>query len=1520
VIRDNSLFSSDSGAVLIVVLGILALLTVMAVSFVFATRLSLRASESYLRTITATDIAEAGAAAAIYTLRADKMFRTGDLEDPTVTPTQTYDSLRDLWRQRFSAPVVLQYEYAPAEPSFDFDSPLPIIVTNTSPYDTTPYRQDVSANVLAIDTGNNRLYIDSASTALWKYTDASNRDTITVWQDSTLQFSAPLAASPSKPNEVDLDDDGTNDAVWHNYYDENGDLIGRYAVLIQDESSKININVSGNLSAIGATANDYTTYNHASNEGWSTFEISIENGLNTTGFSSTPPAHKKIVLYRNGLAGALSGATLTAGDAGNRIYAAGQGDLDATTYDAANLNDDDDNFNRFFYGHDGIDNDGDGKLDYNDGFDNDGDGFVDEKDEAPTYADDDGMNEPEEFRPLRPFRERPGVVTNLDYDTLDNDADGITDETNEADDQPILALEQLEDAQGVSLSGFLAGTVSTNFDGATNTSIERRNFISTLSFDRDLTRDNELRINYNFSTPEQNAAALHRPFPATGPGDTNAFERVDLRNMQVAANICDYRDRNRSRTEIRDAAGNVFAGVEAIRINEILVRAATNLYEGEHPDLVVGTPNNWDRVDPPTGATDGAITPRGQEAYLTNDGSTPNINSEVAGPITITLPDPPFDTGTTYPFKLRMRVSNDEVSPTDANDKGFRVWIQDGNGKLSLVVNRTGDPTTLGQDSDAASSPIFFTVTGNPNCRWATSSTAAAAKWWYIEEASGMLDELGTTTTLNLTGGDNLMWLEKPVLATAGNQDSVDLDWFYFTLEPDCEWIELVNIGDRPVNVNNWKLTSEYIVDWPMVSTSPNPLVWTDLTQRYYSESYQLTLPNVTIHPVSGTTWPKHAVFALDDDGVGGPSDSVGLYFSRVWSDVPPATVFGLASISNIYSAQIDFFGNEPLDNPFDNSVARDVRGTSSGVDDIIDNIDIGVISLYDTRDNLVDRVTYDSGNVTEAFASLQRDHPANPGDRLDQNENFKMRAYTASGVLTDNNVVADGNYDDWKFYNDPWLTNNSIDGSLSTAEFIGYTPNSRGSRGFMTPGEANNRSDNYDERVATPEGRVKDRYFVSPGEMGRMAGFNEFIAIVGYDQTLGDDTTFAVGDRVVNTTKDPDQTATILAIDTTDRAGNSGAPDGWMVLRGDYQNPVNTWQGDPTNNALADDIQNFAGTFEAQVRSVKAFNMLPIRFIDYDVEIGYSLDTGSDPVAGDTIRNTSKATTETATAMEVDTVNDIIQLRMNPTDPTTEWKVGESIDNGASPSFTGTITSVRTKSAYAGGLADYFTTSFLDLEAEAATAVINAGSPTAVRWPASHDPQAYLIPAGADLTLTWDEDDGVQPGTYDLYSFVNYGTTIQSEVPVYVGPVTVAPPSFGQQATVSLTIQNTAASAATYYYLMRAALTPAPQTFGRINVNTASHMVLQGLPGIDSTLAGNIITARNMAAFESIGDLYRTAEVSAAFTPTKFKNVSNLVTTRSDVYKIVVIGQSVIDANDDGLITSDEVTSTKKMEVIYQR
>jgi len=121
------------------------------------------------------------------------------------------------------------------------------------------------------------------------------------------------------------------DSRWINVQDNSGNIIGRYAVLILDEAGKININTAGN----------------SQNQGWSVFEINLEDfltvGENDLGWnlgSSNPTQLAERIVRRR--------------------YGSDNG-TDSTKEAGANSADDDSDSIILLY--DGIDNDADGDTD-----------------------------------------------------------------------------------------------------------------------------------------------------------------------------------------------------------------------------------------------------------------------------------------------------------------------------------------------------------------------------------------------------------------------------------------------------------------------------------------------------------------------------------------------------------------------------------------------------------------------------------------------------------------------------------------------------------------------------------------------------------------------------------------------------------------------------------------------------------------------------------------------------------------------------------------------------------------------------------------------------------------------------------------------------------------------------------------------------------------------------------------------------------------------------------------------------
>jgi len=91
-------------------------------------------------------------------------------------------------------------------------------------------------------------------------------------------------------------------------------------------------------------------------------------------------------------------------------------------------------------------------------------------------------------------------------------------------------------------------------------------------------------------------------------------------------------------------------------------------------------------------------------------------------------------------------------------------------------------------------------------------------------------------------------------------------------------------------------------------------------------------------------------------------------------------------------------------------------------------------------------------------------------------------------------------------------------------------------------------------------------------------------------------------------------------------------------------------------------------------------------------------------------------------------------------------------------------------------------------------------------------------------------------------------------------------------------------------------------------------------LQGVGSGIAPNFLVNR---PFNSIGKVVLTEADGGVggITTNNFQPISNLITTKSNVFKIICTGQSVLDKNGDGTFdTDDEVLGERKISVIYER
>ncbi|MBI1884500.1 MAG: helix-hairpin-helix domain-containing protein [Chlamydiae bacterium] len=112
--------------------------------------------------------------------------------------------------------------------------------------------------------------------------------------------------------------------------------------------------------------------------------------------------------------------------------------------------------------------------------------------------------------------------------------------------------------------------------------------------------------------------------------------------------------------------------------------------------------------------------------------------------------------------------------------------------------------------------------------------------------------------------------------------------------------------------------------------------------------------------------------------------------------------------------------------------------------------------------------------------------------------------------------------------------------------------------------------------------------------------------------------------------------------------------------------------------------------------------------------------------------------------------------------------------------------------------------------------------------------------------------------------------------------------------------------------------LTPEPYTYGRININTASQDALMSLPGIASSLSSNIISYRETDPFNQIQEITSASSVGES----TFEPISNLITVRSDVYRIIIRSERIMDIDGDGIENdpSDSSVSTASLDTIVDR
>jgi hypothetical protein len=111
---------------------------------------------------------------------------------------------------------------------------------------------------------------------------------------------------------------------------------------------------------------------------------------------------------------------------------------------------------------------------------------------------------------------------------------------------------------------------------------------------------------------------------------------------------------------------------------------------------------------------------------------------------------------------------------------------------------------------------------------------------------------------------------------------------------------------------------------------------------------------------------------------------------------------------------------------------------------------------------------------------------------------------------------------------------------------------------------------------------------------------------------------------------------------------------------------------------------------------------------------------------------------------------------------------------------------------------------------------------------------------------------------------------------------------------------------------------------FGKINLNTATERVLTALPGVTPELARNIMLGTDTAGRPRLKPYKNLTDVLdvRAMTPEIFSQLCNLVTTRSDQFRVMILVQSIVDVNRDGIYQPerDQIGATAGRDVIVDR
>ena len=155
-----------------------------------------------------------------------------------------------------------------------------------------------------------------------------------------------------------------------------------------------------------------------------------------------------------------------------------------------------------------------------------------------------------------------------------------------------------------------------------------------------------------------------------------------------------------------------------------------------------------------------------------------------------------------------------------------------------------------------------------------------------------------------------------------------------------------------------------------------------------------------------------------------------------------------------------------------------------------------------------------------------------------------------------------------------------------------------------------------------------------------------------------------------------------------------------------------------------------------------------------------------------------------------------------------------------------------------------------------------------------------------------------------------------------FIGPENVSSEKGIKTKLISHGLNNTKCSGLAWFDYIY--LTPG-SSYGKINVNTAQPRILASLSGIDHPLAKNIhlgLDSFNKPALKPYKNLTDLLDVKG-MTSKKFGSICNLITVRSDQFRINIIAQTLKDvkhAEKSNGNTDYKVTSSSTKSIILDR